>query len=326
MIDEEIVSLFSPMFDFVRNPAVPNTQRPRFLAHYTTLGVLEKIIKTEEVWLSNPLFMNDLQEMRFGMGEGARIFNQLCAGSAFEEACGSKERVAAMQSAFNYYFHKFDVEHALDVNVFCLSEHDPQHPDGRLSMWRAYGGNGDGVALVFNTDFITFNKDSPLLIAKVIYASEEDRIQWLRRIFAAALDILKQHQIPDDKLHIAAHQIFTVMLIFSLISKHHGFSEENEYRIIYLPEGDVHKILAGGFHYVIGSQGVEPKLRLPIKPLGITPVETWTFDSILDRIILGPGVSSSLSVSAIARMLDMNGKPGFKQKLWTSGIPLREKK
>jgi uncharacterized protein YjbI with pentapeptide repeats len=128
-----------------------------------------------------------------------------CTEPAFEKACGSKERVGAIQSAFYSYFQKFDFELALNVYVFCLSEHDPQHPDGRLSMWRAYGGNGDGVALVFKTDFITFNKDSPLLIAKVIYASEEHRIQWLRGIFAAALLIL--NQIPDDKLYIAAHQI-----------------------------------------------------------------------------------------------------------------------
>jgi hypothetical protein len=33
-----------------------------------------------------------------------------------------------------------------------------------------------GAALVFKTDFITLNVASPLLIAKVRYASEEDRI------------------------------------------------------------------------------------------------------------------------------------------------------
>ena len=36
------------------------------LAHYTSLSVLEKILKTDELWLSNPLFMNDLEEVRFG--------------------------------------------------------------------------------------------------------------------------------------------------------------------------------------------------------------------------------------------------------------------
>jgi hypothetical protein len=229
-----------------------------------------------------------------------------------------------MRSVFYHCFQKFDVEHALNVYVFCLSEHDPQQSDGRLSMWRGYGGNGNGVALVFKTDFITFREDSPLLIAKVLYASEEERIEWLRAKFVEAVAVLKTHPIPDDKLHIVAYQIFTLMLIYSLISKHHGFSEENEWRIIYLPERDVHKILSGGFHYVIGSHGVEPKLRFKIKPLEIPPMETWTFDSILHQIILGPGVSAPLSANAIRRMLDVNGKPEF--KLWPSAIPLRAKK
>jgi hypothetical protein len=138
MTDEEIASLFSPMFNsFFRNLALPETiagERPQFLAHYTTLEVLERIVKTDEVWFSNPLFMNDLQEMRFGMVEGLRVFDQVCAGAFFEAACGSKERAAVMRSAFYHYFQKFDVEQALNVYVFCLSEHDPQQ--SRRKSWR----------------------------------------------------------------------------------------------------------------------------------------------------------------------------------------------
>ncbi len=35
------------------------TQKP-LLAHYTTLDTLEKILVANELWFSNPLFMNDL--------------------------------------------------------------------------------------------------------------------------------------------------------------------------------------------------------------------------------------------------------------------------
>ena len=31
-------------------------------------------MKNQEVWFSNPLFMNDLEEVRFGINEGARFF------------------------------------------------------------------------------------------------------------------------------------------------------------------------------------------------------------------------------------------------------------
>ena len=41
-------------------------QRKPHLAHYTSLAALENILKSEELWFSNPLFMNDLEEVRFG--------------------------------------------------------------------------------------------------------------------------------------------------------------------------------------------------------------------------------------------------------------------
>lgn len=56
--------------------------------------------------------------------------------------------------------------------------------------------------------------------------------------------------------------MFSLMEIYSLISKHPGFSEENEWRIIYLPERDTRNILKDSFHYVIGNHGVELKLKV----------------------------------------------------------------
>ena len=50
------------------------------------------------------------------------------------------------------------------------------------------------------------------------------------------------------------------------------FLEENEWRIIYLPERDTRKD-AFKLDYVVGKRGVEPKLRFQIKPLDEN--ETW---------------------------------------------------
>ena len=40
-------------------------ERP-LLAHYCSIATLEKIVSNQEVWLSNPLFANDFEELRFG--------------------------------------------------------------------------------------------------------------------------------------------------------------------------------------------------------------------------------------------------------------------
>jgi len=77
------------------------------------------------------------------------------------------------------------------------------------------------------------------------------------------------------------------------------------------------------FGYVIGSRGVEPKLKVKIAPLPIEPQGSWTLETILDRIILGPSVSSPLARQSIEQMLHTMGKHTFRQKICPSSIPLR---
>jgi hypothetical protein len=56
MTDEEI----APLFDHLYRRSIVNLarieKRPPLLAHYTSLEVLEKIMKNNEIWFSNPLF------------------------------------------------------------------------------------------------------------------------------------------------------------------------------------------------------------------------------------------------------------------------------
>jgi len=139
----------APLFDHLYRRSIVNLatieKRPPLLSHYTSLEVLEKIMTTNEIWFSNPLFMNGLQEVRFGMLEGLKAFDEFALTPYFLEACGgSKEKVKMIYTAFHAYFTQFEAEHVLDVYVFCLlsfclSEHDPNNLDGVLSMWRGYG-------------------------------------------------------------------------------------------------------------------------------------------------------------------------------------------
>ena len=36
---------------------------PLLLAHYTSIPIAEEILKNDQLWFSNPLYMNDLGEM-----------------------------------------------------------------------------------------------------------------------------------------------------------------------------------------------------------------------------------------------------------------------
>jgi hypothetical protein len=275
-------------------------------------------MKSDEIWFSNPLVMNDLEEVRFGVLEGMRLFQ---ISEAVNRACKTPERAHILRYAFNHFYKQFDEQHAFDTYVFCLSEHDPKNTDGLLSMWRGYGGQGNGAALVFNTNFIdNANENSPLIIARVHYASAEGRRTWLDERITQWCSILEKAKLPDDKLYLAAYQLFTLIKFFALKSKHDGFKEEHEWRVIYMPERDQQKTNFA-FDYILTGRGIEPKLRFKIKPLD--PSQTWTFATILERIILGPSLSSWLARRSVNRMLETIGKPEFCAKVSASLIPLR---
>jgi Protein of unknown function (DUF2971) len=284
------------------------------------LQVLEKIMKSGELWFSNPLFMNDLEEMRFGIHEGVALFE---SSDAVDRACNTPQRAHAVKHHLRHYFNQFDNQHAFDVYVFCFSEHLPEKTDGILSMWRGYGGQGNGAALVFNTGFITPRAESPLILSKVHYDSKDNRVKFINEKLNEWCAIVNSAQLQDDQIYLAAYHFFHLIKIFALTFKHDGFREECEWRIIYLPDRDPQGLLKGGFDYVIGSRGVEPKLRFKIAPLQLEPAETWTFASILERIILGPSISSPLAKSSIVRMLEKVGRPEFAPKVSPSSIPLR---
>jgi hypothetical protein len=264
--------------------------------------------------------MNDLQEMRFGLGQGSRLFSN---PELLKKAGGTDARAAILQHAFSQYFQNFDDQDAFDTYVFCLSEHDKSNTDGLLSMWRGYGQHGTGAALVFDTAKLTLVPESPLIIAKVSYGSDEDRSFQLQELLHHWAQISEEAALPDDKLYLAASCAFSAIKAFALTTKHRGFSEEAEWRVIYYPERDRSGSLKQFLGYCIGERGVELKLRYPIGHIANVSAPDLGLDRLLQKIILGPSISSPLAKRSVRRMLEKIKKQNFVERLHTSGIPLR---
>ena len=118
--------------------------------------------------------------------------------------------------------------------------------------------------------------------------------------------------------------MFERIKLFGLFTKHFGFREEEEWRIVYFPERDASGSLKSMIDYWIGPRGIEPKLKLQVRHIpNVTPTDL-SLSAILDRIILGPTISSSLSKTMTEKMLDKLQKPELKSKLRTSTIPFRQ--
>jgi len=321
MNDDEVMAHFSPLYADLGGPDEFPAARP-LLAHYTSLATLEKILATDEVWLSNPLLMNDFEELRFGMISAAGLIRE---SAGIRDACGSPERANLFIESFEAYFKQFENEHAFDTYVLCLSEHDPDDFDGVLSMWRGYGGNGNGIAVVIDTKQFNAIENSPLIIAKVRYGSTQQRLDWLTSLLRQFSEILGAAQIPDEKLYVAAYLLFQRIKLFALFSKHCGFREEQEWRIAIDPERDTGKLLAPMLHYAISQRGAEPKLRMRIAPIdGLSHADhEMSLEKVVERIILGPTASSPMAKKAVSRMLEKLNKSSLIERVHASAIPFR---
>lgn len=299
-------------------PAFPH-QRP-LLAHYTSVEVLEKMLTTDELWLSNPLFMNDSEEMRFGMIAGAQ---KLRESEQIRAAFADEQDHRLLLQKFGELYSKFDAEHVIDTYVLSFSEHEPLDRDGRLSMWRGYGAAGKGVAVVFDSNKIQSLPGSPLTVAKVRYGTAQQRLEWLDVLVGAFAEKLAIHKPSGESLAKAAELWFERLKLFALFTKHDGFREEQEWRIVYFSDRDRENLLRPMVSYAITQRGVEPKLKLSLKSLP-APLQAYSgIEDLVDRILLGPGVANLLSATSILKMLTLRGKPSLCVRVGSSSIPFR---
>lgn len=308
--------------DIDHDKTFPNV-RP-ILAHYTSIDTLEKILANNEIWLSNLLNMNDIQELQTVLFEGLRAFQ---ANVKVMNACGGQgsSQYAILRQSFENKFNDFFNNHALDNYALCLTEHDPNNRDGLLSMWRGYGGNGHGAAIVFDAAKMKhLDNFNTLVFSKVVYLSDEERSQWIINKMDEFADLLEKRKIPDEYLYLPAIAIFERLKSFSLFTKHKGFNEENEWRIVYQGEHDNSNIFKEMLSYAVGRQGIEPKLKFKIQPIDDLTFDDLSIESIITEIILGPCVSSPLAIQSTQRMLTRLGKNDLAKRVYASTIPFRQ--
>ena len=317
--DNNLEAIFQSLWaDIMQGETFPN-KRP-LLAHYTSLSTLENIMRSGEIWFSNPLYMNDFEELNFGMIEGAKAFRE---SSEIKNACSEKTYYDKLLNIFDEMFNRYVREHVFDTYIFCSSEHKSDNEDGLLSMWRGYGGNGHGAAIVFDSRQFEHIYGAPLVISKVRYASNNERRSWIKAKMTEFANLLLTANVSPEKLSIPIHLLFERIKMFALFTKHDGFSEEAEWRIAYLKERDLQKKFEPMFSYAVGRNGVEPKLKFKIAPVEGYTSEDLNLEKIVNKIILGPMMASPLAVKSVRRMLQTLKRPELAERVTASSTPFR---
>jgi hypothetical protein len=317
--DQNVAQRYSPLYSrFYQDELVK--REPPMLAHYTSLEAAEKMLASHELWFSNPLFMNDWEEMRFGIIEGVALLERT---DRVREALVSDARIQKFKTAFVRFYEHLDKVQLLDTYVFCFSEHQKDNQDGLLSMWRGYGGHGRGAALIFDTSKMSFVPGAPMYLCRVEYGSREERIATLETLLRMWAQITRQIELPDGQIAIAAYNALSVIKFYSLVSKHWGFREEQEWRVIHIADHDPLRRLEPRFSYALTTQGVGPKLKFHFERHSAGNYPEQSFGQLLHTILLGPSVSSPLTRMAFIRMLKNINRPEYSDRVRASSIPLR---
>jgi len=312
---QKLFSLFCP--DYFERKELVTESEYRFV-QYTSAQAAMSIIENQEVWLRNTQCMNDFSEVEHGIACLSEAFKSEEVGQIFKNSLeklfpGIIEKFVKLFDSWIPYIRN-------DSYICCVSEHPPDEDKyGRLSMWRAYGGDRS-IALVLNPG--PFFRDSDAFHAytyPVIYNDSEAFSNALLRIAEYINENSAFISTYDEKNIIG--MLFHSFKTYALCVKHPGFKEEREWRIVYNPK------LAASDHVKMEVQsinGVPQNIaKIPLKDIPEENFYGATIPQFIEQIIIGPNDHQIILGQAFSELLKNAGCENPDAKIKYSGIPLR---
>lgn len=280
----------------------PSSEMKRSLYHYTDAKGLAGILQSRELWFTDIFYLNDPEEISFGLRIARKIMCRKIETS-------SKLVRAFFKKIEKLFTHRLGV--ILDFYVFSLSR-----KANDLGQWRAYADDGRGFAIGFSPKFLLnqFNDSVPhVFFGKAIYNRGEALCIFQETIEKAieAIECSCASGDQDSKfLDELALSLIPSILWYSLTVKHPAYRHEEEIRLfIVKPRASD---LTGLSTRTRGSKLVPYVARkLPLDEPGA-----------ITRIIIGPAVDYSETRHSVNSLLNSCGIK-YNLKIWPSCIPYR---
>lgn len=208
-----------------------------------------------------------------------------------------------------------------DTFITCVSEHSNDEDQlGRLSMWRAYGGQ-TGVALVLNGAVMFIESDALAVYSSPVAYFDSDAFG------AEVVKVAKNIESEVDYIRsldreMVKNIIFNMFRFAVLCTKHPGFHEEQEWRVVASPEMHPEKLPSPTVEVIRGTPQKVLKIDLQNHPdKGLVGLSLPEF---LNRIIIGPCEFPLVILGAFRQLLIEAGVPDPDSKVVVSDIPLRQ--
>lgn len=295
---------------------IVKTQQRRFV-HYTSADVALSILRKKEIWMRRVTTMNDRKEVRHGADFLRQAWNSE-PGSAFKAVLEQiKPGVhAQLEKLLNDWLPHFE----FGTYLTCVSEHCTGKEDkyGRLSMWRAYGGQ-TGIAIVLNNlPFLGTSDALKVYSSPVEYLDYEDFTREFLNIVTAMqreVDFLR----TSDSGRVF-NSIFHMLRFAVLCTKHPAFAEELEWRVVHTPALDQSKRL----RYSIESvRGVPQEIyKIPLENVTEEGLIGVALPELIERVIIGPTEFKDAIFDAFFQELTSAGVDP-RGKIILSDIPVR---
>jgi len=259
--------------------------------YYCSLSTFFNIVKNRQIYLSDPLKMNDALELKWCLKKLNEERN-----SEHKSIFENMKIHAEIDFPYDEFIEILNSKGQSSIYISCFSK-----GEDILSQWRAYAEDGKGVSIGFNLDMLGVGDN--LLIKEVIYANEEvyDRMKKdVEYVSDTISTVISEHKITsqEEQLKIFLHELIPELAKY----KNPAFKEEKEVRLIYCDDMK--------FENVLDSRGAflekwEPKiLEHDFRTIGnnITEFVKLDFDpDVIEHICIGP--KCSLSINDVKRMV-----------------------
>jgi len=296
----------------------PDQTHAKFV-HYTSADAALSMIQKKRIWMRNVTCMSDYREVQHGFDILNKIFSEPTNRRAFDEALDACIPGSA-QEAIDFFNHWL-ADISLNTYITSISEHDEEeNRDGRLSMWRAYGGNIARAAIVFKVSSSLLNAGVfNLVVSPVGYLTEEQvRVQFHQVVsnIRDESEFLKSVERPRF-----VQNVFNMLVAGVTCLKHHGFREEREWRLVYAPERWASPLIESSTEVIGGIPQVVYKIPFDATVSGIPSF--LDFSSIFDSLIIGPSQYPWSMSRAFVTALKNAGVSKPESRLVASEIPIR---
>lgn len=305
------------------------------LFHYTGIGGLEGIAKSQTLWATHAAYSNDAAEIRAfqarlpdilrpGVARGVQELirmssaNKLLIAQQGGEANAIEEIVRGISMGmFNALLGGPGAQAFAEpyITSFCTAATDQIAQHGLLSQWRSYGHEG-GYAVVFDTSRLELLLKQEgekwgydLFDGDVIYSSDSD--EKIREEFGPDLDELATS--IEKFLTTAGTADFLEPTYYALIRcacryKHWGFHEEKEVRIVAIPQNKKVAAIAKAHGLITAEKPrrVFHRHGTPVPCIHLFEGITTRPDNLLPitRIIVGPHHEKEKRRRAVEVLLD----------------------